>query len=446
MRRSTVRIRPPAYFIEMNLIDSVSGLRGIVGDSLSPSIIIEKTMQFVCANGGNVYFIARDTRPSSKAISNLISGTLTMMGKRVVDFGVIPTPTLLFNVRELKADGGFMVTASHNPLQWNGIKFVERGGQFPVAIKKVRTPCTGSEQLHFYPAEEIKRGFKRHIEKILNSGLLRSSNRKLKVAVDTVNGAGFEAVPGIVRALGHDVFPLATEPNGLFPHPPEPKREHLRVLDDILKQGLCDIGFGVDPDADRLITGISGVGVLSEEYTLPLALLNLTDVSKIVVNYSTSMLVEDVAKKLSATVIRTRVGEANVVAKMKELHARFGGEGNGGVIFEPVNMARDSLVGIAMVLSLASEYDLKEVIRALPSYKFVKTKLPVSRKIDPTSFSDIFKGCDTNYEDGIYARCKKDLWIQIRKSNTEPVVRIYAEGAEEQEVYEILDRVKNRLE
>ncbi len=415
------------------LIESVSGMRGIVGKDLLPDVVVDRVLRFAAFAGGRRFLVARDTRKSGVAISSIVKGVLTFYGMDVYDAGIIPTPTALFYVRDRNLDGGFIITASHNPSEYNGIKFVTEDGLFPLAWESKGYPeysGASGREISVRDAVEV------HLNRILKN--FDGQKKKLRICVDTNGGAAFFALPELLRRMGHDVITLNSEPSGVFVHNPEPRKEHLVELDYLLRSGACDIGFGTDPDADRLICGIKGMGILSEEFTLPLALLGYGKrATNVVVNYSTSMLVEFAAEKLGARVIRTKVGEANVVSKMKEVDAFLGGEGNGGVIFSHINSARDSLVGAFYITKLAENEDIGKIIPEFPRYYLIKEKMEINDNVDLSVLESKIKADFVSKDDGFYFKWE-NAWLHVRKSNTEPIIRIYAEADSEDRARELV--------
>ncbi len=434
MRRLAVQVRPPAIILLM-LIESVSGMRGIVGKDLLPDVIKDRVLRFAAFVGGRRFLLARDTRKSGRSIASIVKGVLTFYGMDVYDAGIIPTPTALLYIREKGFDGGFIITASHNPSEYNGIKFVTGEGLFPLEWDKKSYPeYKGATGYEFSVNDAIEY----HIESVLKH--FNGKKRLLRICVDTNGGAAYFALPELLRRMGHEVITINSEPSGIFVHNPEPRKEHLVELDYLLKSERCDLGFGTDPDADRLICGVKGIGVLSEEYTLPLALLGYgRRNSKVVVNYSTSMLSEFAAKKLGAEVVRTKVGEANVVNKMKEVGASLGGEGNGGVIFSHINSARDSLAGAFYVTLLAENQDIRDVVEQFPRYCLIKEKIELKKDVDLTALEKEFDADFVSREDGLYFKWSS-AWLHVRRSNTEPIVRIYAEADSEDRARELVTK------
>ncbi len=420
-----------------DLLFSVSGLRGVVGSGLNPKTSLLYTVAFARWNGRGVYVVGRDTRPHGIIFVKLVISTLRMMGNDVVDVGIVPTPTLLFLVRKWNAQGGIIVTASHNPIEWNALKFVKKGGVFPTESEKceiekfvgdevewVSWSDTGSESID-------ENAWLQHVDAVLSWPGLDTEKIRAKgltAVVDAVNGAAYKALPHLLEKLGLKVIRLNCNPDSPFPHTPEPRRENLREIDVLLREEIADVGFAVDPDADRLVIGIRGMGILSEEYTFPLAAWSVLRKKKgdLVVNYSSSLLSERVAEKFGVRVFRSKVGEANVVEKMRDVGALIGGEGNGGVIFPEINTARDSLVGAALILDLLAEKGL-DVVKELPEYCLVKKRFERRKGFDAEALAGNVKEGEIDLTDGVYIRFENS-WLHIRPSNTEPIIRVYAEA------------------
>jgi len=434
---------------------SVSGLRGIVGESLTIPLVVKYTSAFARHNGGKLYFVGQDTRPHSVAIKLAVISTLLSLGKEVVDFGVVPTPTLLLAIRERKADGGVMITASHNPIEWNALKFANKNGLFISGEDVVKVEKLSQEEPpwsrfnEFKPLRQNVNAIKDHIEKILENPFINVSlirKRKFKVVCDCINGAAYSAIPALLAELGAEVFCINCDDSGEFTRNPEPKKEHLMELEELLFEKDADIAFATDPDGDRLLVGFRDIGLISEEYTVPLSAYYILSKKKgdVVVNLSTSMMIEHVAEKFKVNVFRTAVGEANVVKMMIEKDAVIGGEGNGGVIFPAINACRDSLTGIAIILSLIAEEDIYSIYSSIPRFYMRKKQVKYYSELPVEKLEKAFKGFKVDLTDGVYLR-KKDAWIHIRKSNTEPIVRIYAESPSEEETLSLIARAEEVL-
>lgn len=435
------------------LLFTVSGLRGVVGETLTPDVILKYTHAFVRSNGQGVYFIGRDTRPHGEMVKSAAVSAILATGSDAVDVGIVPTPTLLFMVREKEARGGIVVTASHNPMEWNALKLVKSGGVFTFRedvenIKKILD--TGYEWANWDSVGKYstyERAIEDHIDKIISSpyvdvDAIRQAG--FRVAVDAVNGANFHALPRLLERLGiRDVIKLNCEPTGIFPHPPEPKKENLKELDEILMEGKADIGFATDPDGDRLLVGFKGMGLLTEEHTIVLAAPAVLSVRKtdIVVNLSTSMMIEDVAREFGVQVLRTPVGEANVVQKMQEIKSAFGGEGNGGVIVPEINATRDSLVGASLILTRVAKEGIERVLSGIKNYYLLKDRVEVRKEIPVEKMVGEFKPQWIDTSDGLYLR-GGNFWVHVRPSNTEPIMRIYVESPERRFSEQLLERAR----
>ena len=437
-----------------NLLFSVSGLRGIVGDGLNPLNTVRYTAAFASWNGKGLYLLGSDTRPHGDVFVDLVKATLRALGNDVVDLGIVPTPTLLYLVRKWEAQGGVIVTASHNPIEWNALKFVKKGGIFPSDREKEDIEKGLDGPFKWARWDEVG-GFledftawTEHVDDILTSPYVdvdSIKSKNFKVAVDAVNGAAHEALPALLEELGTGVVRLNCSPESPFPHKPEPRPDALVELDALLKAGSVDIGFAVDPDGDRLLLGITGRGLLSEEYTVPLAVYSVLMRKKgdVVVNYSSSLLTDRIASKFGVKVYRARVGEANVVEKMREVGALIGGEGNGGVIFPEINSARDSLVGAALILSLFSKRGF-EVIDELPQYHLIKKSFPVKEKFQAQRLAAYFENGQVSLEDGLYVRYENS-WVHIRPSNTEPIIRVFAEAESSEDAENLVKNAEDVL-
>ncbi|MDI6851188.1 MAG: phosphoglucosamine mutase [bacterium] len=441
--------------MENRALFSVSGLRGIVGEGLTIPLVVKYTSAFARHNGGKLYFVAQDTRPHSVAIKLAVISTLLSLGKEVIDLGVVPTPTLLFAIRERKADGGVMITASHNPIEWNALKFANGNGLFisnedVVKVEKLaQEEPTWSRFDGFKPLRQNVNTIKDHIEKILASPFINAPlirKRKFKVVCDCINGAAYNAIPTLLEELGAEVFGINCDDSGEFTRNPEPKKEHLMELENLLFEKDADVAFATDPDGDRLLVGFRDIGLLSEEYTVPLCAYYILGKKKgdVVVNLSTSMIVEHVAENYKVKVFRTAVGEANVVKMMIEKGAIIGGEGNGGVIFPAINACRDSLTGIAIILSLMAEENIYPIYSSIPKFFMMKKQVKYYSELPVEKLEKAFKRFNVDLTDGVYLR-KKDAWIHIRKSNTEPVVRIYAESPSEEETLSLIAKAEEVL-
>lgn len=434
---------------------TVSGLRGIVGRDLMPDVVLEYSAALATLFGPDkTYIVGRDTRPHGPTFRDAAIAGITAVGGDVIDVGIVPTPTLLFNVRNWIEDtgGGIVITASHNPIEWNALKFVRPDGLFLFQkdVEKLieiyeRKSWEWKEWDGVGRIEEYAGAIDNHINAVVTSDYLDLDSimdAGLKVAIDAVNGANWFALPALMNALGTNVIRLNCEPTGIFPHVPEPRREHLEDLNKILESGAADLGFATDPDGDRLLAGIKGRGLLTEEHTIAIAAWAVLERYRgpIVVNLSTSMMVEDVARHFNVPVYRTKVGEANVVEGIFKYNAVIGGEGNGGVILPDINPTRDSLVGAALITQLAVSGELEHILSHLGNYTMLKGKMPRKGDFNPEDvIAEFPDSVESNTIDGAYIRFDS-AWIHMRPSNTEPIVRIYVEADSGKRARELMNR------
>jgi len=441
----------------MTLKISISGIRGIAGESLTDNVISDFSKAFASYIKKGVIVAGRDPRASGEKIKDTVISNLNGMGIDVIYLGICPTPTVQLMVKELKADGGIIITASHNPAEWNGLKFVRKDGIFlnkdeaerliEIYEKKsfIASAKMGSIKVQDKPLDP-------HIKKVLGCVDMQAiRKRKFKVVLDSCNGAGSVITVMLLKELGCEVIELYTDTKKPFPHNPEPVPANLNALCEKVKAAGADIGFAQDADADRLAV-VTEKGVApGEEYTLAIAAeyilsKNRVSGSKVVTNLSTSMMVDDIAKKYGANVIRTRIGEVNVAEEMLKQKALIGGEGNGGVMYPGVGYSRDSLMGIGIVLdALASSgKSISSIIESLPKYFIVKEKIACSSKDEAAAFLDKVAG---RFADGAIDRTEgikvifKNAWVHVRPSNTEPIIRIIAEAESKNRALELINKV-----
>jgi phosphomannomutase len=442
-----------------SLLFSVSGLRGIVGPGFTPEVVTRYAMGFGSFVKGGLVIVGRDTRLSGDMVKSAVLSGLLSTGCEVLDIGIAPTPTVNHMVRERKANGGIAITASHNPIEWNALKFINRQGlfldadeaqEFSEFVKKGDFTAVGYDQLKKVVAYDL--AIEEHIERIATSPLVEKKLRKLKIGVDAVNGAGSRALPMLLSRLGMIVHPVHCTPDGSFPRGPEPVEENLAALRQLISQKRLDLGLAVDPDCDRLALVDESGWVIGEEKTVVLTARYVLSRRRgpIVTNLSTTRLIDEVAREYGVPLYRTKVGEANVITKMREVGAVVGGEGNGGVIVPSINATRDALVGAALVVSLMSQGQprLSEIGHALPAYFMLKKKIVVEHWQD--RFEKIMqcviehrylKDATVDKTDG-FKFTSPDLWLHIRASQTEPVVRIICEGTDEQKVQGLVKEVE----
>ncbi len=440
----------------MSLMVSISGIRGIVGKTLTPEILVKYASAFAeYCNKGTVV-IGRDGRVTGKSIAHIVSSTLLQSGCDVVALGICPTPTVALAVEKLKAAGGISITASHNPMVWNGLKFFGPTGLFldakenndfwMLADQPGRNYAPWDSQGRHIANEDF---VDRHVASVLKlpgvkPGFIRK--KKFKVVLDCVNAAGGVVVPGLLRKLGCRVVELNCDCSGVFSHTPEPIPENLTDLCKRVRKERADLGIAVDPDVDRLVLIDERGEPFGEEYTIAnvvkfvlshqpkASATSGTPSSKsVVVNLSTTRAVEDIARSYGYSTVRTPVGEINVAKKMKEIGAVVGGEGSGGVILPKAHLGRDALVGIVLTLQHLAESGgtLSALKASMPRYLITKGKVEVGSSDPGVILERIRKNYAdrgrVNTDDGLKIDFP-DSWVHLRKSNTEPIVRIIAEA------------------
>ncbi|HXL87155.1 MAG TPA: phosphoglucosamine mutase [Gemmatimonadaceae bacterium] len=432
------------------LMVSVSGVRGRVGEALTPEIMAKFAAGFgawaLARNGGKATIVVgRDSRVSGPMFQPVVHAALQSVGCNVLDIGMVPTPTVQLAVEHHHAAGGLAITASHNPIEWNALKFIGPSGLFLDGaeagdMRKVvdgHIPRATWDRLGTVSAD--KDAAREHIEKILALPFLDVAGirkRGFRVGLDCVRGAGGVFMPVLLELLGCKLATINMEPDGRFPHPPEPIAENLVELQKLVQDSHCDIGMAVDPDVDRLAL-VSDEGVaIGEDYTLALAAKVVLRHRKgpIVTNLSTSRIVDDIAAEAGTTVIRTPVGEVNVATRMRAEKAPIGGEGNGGVILSELHLGRDAPVGAALILQLLLEEGekrpLSKIVASYPRYVIVKDKLDRPNAALDTVYEALkraFPDADADSQDGLRLTWP-DRWVHIRPSGTEPIVRVIAEA------------------
>jgi len=441
----------------LTLIKSISGIRGTIGGKPGESLSPIDVVKFSAAYGtwmkqqsdSALVVIGRDARPTGGYIADLVSGTLRTLGIDVVDLGLSTTPTVEVEVVRKKAGGGIIITASHNPNQWNALKLLNDKGEFISAADGAAIlDIAESDDFEFVDVKQIgsyaqdDQALSKHIEDILALPLVDREairNREFHVIVDGVNSSGGIAVPLLLEKLGVKVEKMFCEPNGQFPHNPEPLPENIRQICSELQGGnKFDLGIIVDPDVDRLALVTEDGMPFGEEYTLvAVSDYVLTNTpGNTVSNLSSTRALRDVTEKHKCTYNAAAVGEVNVVVKMKETNAVIGGEGNGGVIYPELHYGRDALVGIALFLShLAKSKMSASRLRAkYPNYYISKNKIELTPEIDVDAvlikMKDKYSNNPVNTIDGVKIEFDKE-WVHLRKSNTEPIIRIYSESANE---------------
>lgn len=454
----------------MALIKSISGIRGTIGGRQGDGLGAVDIVKFASAYAefirrqnpsASKIVVGRDARISGAMVSNLVVGALMAMGFDVINIGLATTPTTEVAVTGLNADGGIIITASHNPVQWNALKLLNARGEFlNDAEGKQVIAIAEKEDFNFPDVFALGKEYTdetwamRHIEMVKNLPLVNCeaiAKSDFTVAVDAVNSVGGIVIPALLKALGvKNVIELNCEANGKFAHTPEPIPENLTQIADLMKQGKADVGFVVDPDVDRLAIVMENGEMFVEEYTLVAVadyVLRHTP-GATVSNLSSSRALRDVTESAGCSYSAAAVGEVNVVAKMKETDAVIGGEGNGGVIYPELHYGRDALVGVALFLShLAAEgKKVSELKASYPKYAIAKNKMELTPAIDVDAILEAVKEKFANERisdiDGVKIDFP-DRWVHLRKSNTEPIIRIYSEAATMEEADALAEEIKN---
>ncbi|MDR3218397.1 MAG: phosphoglucosamine mutase [Dysgonamonadaceae bacterium] len=455
----------------MSLIKSISGIRGTIGgktgDGLSPIDIVKFTAAYATLikskkPNSNTIVVGRDARISGEMVRDIVSGTLSGMGFNVTDIGLATTPTTELAVVMEGAAGGIILTASHNPKQWNALKLLNEKGEFLNAAEGNEIlEIAAAEAFEFADVEHLGKiktddsYLQKHIEQVLALNLVDvDAIRKARftVAFDAVNSVGGLALPELLKALGvENSIGLNAEPTGVFAHNPEPLPEHLTEIARLVKDKKADVGFVVDPDVDRLAIVTEKGEMFGEEYTLVAVadyILQNTP-GNTVSNLSSTRALRDVTEKYGKTYTASAVGEVNVVAKMKETGAVIGGEGNGGIIYPASHYGRDALVGIGLFLTyLAKTGKTVSALRAqYPTYFMAKQRMDLTPDTDVdallTAIKKQYAAYPVNDIDGVKIDFP-DKWVHFRKSNTEPIIRIYTEAPTQQAAEELAEQVKTK--
>lgn len=454
----------------MSLIKSISGIRGTIGgapgEGLSPLDIVKFTAAYATlisresANKSRTVVVGRDARLSGPMVSDLVIGTLTAMGMDVVNIGLASTPTTEIAVTEEKACGGIILTASHNPKQWNALKLLNSDGEFlnDAQGKEVLRIAEAGEY-SFAEVDELGHVYnndtynRKHIDKVLALDLVDTeaiAKADFTVAVDAVNSVGGIVIPQLLRALGvKNIIELNCEATGKFAHTPEPIPQNLTQISDLMADGEADVGFVVDPDVDRLAIVMEDGRMFVEEYTL----VSIADYvlshtpGSTVSNLSSSRALRDVTEKHGCSYAAAAVGEVNVTTKMKETGAVIGGEGNGGVIYPASHYGRDALVGVALFLTLLAKSGktVSELRATYPAYEIAKNKIELTPDLDVDAILQAVKeryaGERITDIDGVKIDFA-DSWVHLRKSNTEPIIRIYSEAHTMEEADALAESIK----
>lgn len=450
-----------------SLIVSVSGIRGLIGENLTPDIAVRFALAFgTFIKGKKKIIIGADTRITGDMMKNAVISGLLGTGCEVIDVGIAPTPTVQHLVKQQNADGGIVISASHNPIEWNALKLYKKGGillnkKEGEEIKKIFT----HNRFQHVKWNKYKHAVKnetltdKHIDIVLKSMNCKNkvSKKRFKVALDSCNASGSFITPKLLQKLNCSVKGLYITPDGYFPHSPEPNAKNLKSMINFMKKNKVHIGFAQDSDADRLAIIDEKGNFLSEEHTVALTVYYILSLynkntklkkfnKSVVVNLSTSRMIDDIGKQFNAKVHRTAVGEINVVEKLIKTKSVIAGEGNGGVIFPMINYGRDSLAGIGLILDYMAYTGekLSALLAKLPSYVMLKTKFNISK----ININQVLKRIKKDYSSGKVNTVDgikidySDYWFHIRMSNTEPIVRLIMEA----KTKSLLNKVHNDLQ
>jgi len=437
----------------------ISGIRGVVGETFTPELITRLGATFgTYCNGGKV-IVGRDTRVSGEMVKHALLGGLISTGCRVIDIGICPTPSLTIMIDELEVDGGVMISASHNPIEWNALKFYE-----PTGI--IMDEDAGREFLSIYYLGDFDYKYwdgihdleydhsteERHLKRIFNHTDIEAVQAAgPKVVIDSCNGAGAVITPKMLEKMGCEVVKLHCEPDGLFPHNPEPVFKNLQDLAETVIQEKADIGFAQDADADRIAVVSEKGEIIGEEMSLALAVDHVLSSEKgpVVINMSTSKVISDIVEKHGADLYVTPVGEVNVSKKMKEVAAVIGGEGNGGVINPAIGTGRDSLAAISLILEMYAQrgQPISEIAAGFPRYEIMKVSVECRRGETPrilTKLEEKYEGNRTDTSDGLKIFFE-NAWVHIRRSATEPIVRVISEAPTKQEAVSLNSEIQQYM-
>jgi len=427
---------------------SVSGVRGRVGEALTPEIVTRFAAGFghwalSRDSSKNTIVLGRDSRVSGPMFHHAVIAALESVGARIIDIGIVPTPTIQLAVEHHHAAGGLGITASHNPIEWNALKFIGSSGLFldgdeardMRAVVETAFPRATWDKLGTVERDDA--AIERHISAILALPFIDVEGiraRNFRVALDCVRGAGGRFMPTLLDRLGCNVSSINMEVDGRFPRPPEPVAENLGELEALVRKSGAVVGFAVDPDVDRLALVSNDGKAIGEDYTLALAASVVLGHREgpVVTNLSTSRIVDDVAERAGRTVVRAPVGEVNVATRMRSEKAAIGGEGNGGVILTEMHLGRDAPVGVALILQLLHQENrpLSAIVSDYPRYSIVKDKLDLpSAPLDSVynSLRAAFPDATVDTQDGMRLSWR-DRWVHVRPSGTEPIVRVIAEA------------------
>lgn len=452
-----------------NLMISASGIRGIVGESLTPQLALDLSQRFghylIQKTNNTRIIVGGDTRTSYKMLSEAVVSGLLSVGCDVIDIGKIPTPTAQQMIKYHKASGAIVITASHNPAIWNGLKLMNENAGFLSAnefdtfySKYQNIDITQKKFNELGSYQKENNAIKIHINYILDridTKAIKKAN--LQVLVDVNNGTGALATPVLLDKLGVNYTLLGPTPNGQFEHTPEPTQENLQSLINTLKEGHYDAGFAQDPDADRLVIVAENGDYIGEDYSLAYcldyvlgSLEEKTSNKQVAVNLSTSAIIADICKKHNSKIHYSKIGEPNVVEKIKECGAVVGGEGNGGVIYPKIGWGRDSLVGITLALChLAKRKEkISKTVANYPKWVMLREKMALDSKEDAKPFlellSKVYKDTKQDTQDGLKLYFN-DGWVHIRPSNTEPILRLFAEANSKEQAKKYCECIQDSL-
>ena len=456
----------------MTLISSISGIRGTVNGPNTKNLTPVDVVQYTSAYGTwinkknqnkvKTIVLGRDGRISGSVLLELVKSTLISMGINIIDIGLSTTPTTQIIVQKKKAEGGIILTASHNPKNWNALKLFNSKGEFLIGEEAEEIFRIVEEGKYEFMKEddygkihESFNSFQIHIDEVKNLKLVNCEkiiNKKFKVVVDGINSSGGVIVPELLKQLGCSVIEINCEPDGNFAHNPEPLDKNLSQLKKTVREEKADLGIALDPDVDRLVFVCENGLLFGEENTIVACsdyVLSKTKGST-VSNMSSSMSLELISKKHGCDYHSSKVGEINVVEKMKEVNAIIGGEGNGGVIYPESHYGRDALVGIVIFLSHLSELNIKtsELLDIYPKFYMIKDKINLNENFDfdqlKIRMKEFYKEQDIDLRDGVKIKFDES-WLHIRKSNTEPIIRIYTEAKSQLKCNEIIEDFKNLI-
>lgn len=424
------------------LMIGISGVRGVVGETLTPELLTRLGEAFGTFTKGGKIVVGRDTRTSGEMVKHAVLSGLLSAGCEIIDVGVCSTPTAAIKIRKEKADGGVVISASHNAAEWNALKFFRPDGVY-------LNDMQGRQLLDIYyqgdfsqvnwdgvrEVHEDHTAIEEHVERVLKLVDVKAlRRRKFSVAIDCCNGAGVDMATTFLTRLNCNIHKLYCKPDGLFPRNPEPTKDNVTELTKLVKKNKCDIGFALDPDADRVAYVSEQGKYIGEEYSMVLCARYILGKKRgdVVTNVSTSRMIDDIAADFGKKVIRVPVGEVNVADKMIDIKAVIGGEGNGGVILPQINYSRDSLTGMALMLQylIESGQTVSELVNEIPKYTMVKVKTECDRMAVAAITKKLLETCDcddVDVQDGVKL-IWKDSWVHLRASNTEPVLRVISEA------------------